>query len=514
MTEFPLFQPSNVYGAGSPYPGWDTALSALYYVYLVLIGLLILFSGHAYLMVLLRRRCHKAKAMPLAAGDDLPRVSLQIPIYNERLLAVQALEAAARIDYPAERLQILLLDGSTDETPSLLAPVVDRLRRQGRNVVHHRRDNARGYKAGAMAEGVGLSEGELIAVFDADFLPGRRFLRRVVPHFVDPRIGCVQTRWGHRNADASLLTRDQSIMLDAYYGTELPARSDCGLVALFTGTCGVWRKECIQAAGGWQADTLVEDMDLSLRAQLCGWRLVYDGTVFTRGELPQSLAGFIRQQRRWVMGHAQICRKHLAGVLLSDWPVRRRLEALVLLFRWAAYPLILAMALLLMPALIVRPELRQMSVLESLGGLVLFLLATSGASIYYMSGQWALHPRTWLRRVLYLPTLVSMTLVLAPNCAWAGLRGVLGRKEPFHKTPRVSEGRPRLQLAEIVLTVVNGLVGLYLLASAGYTFYRAFSIEKWDFLITGVALLVFAAGLTVAALQGLGHIFGAGLRRE
>jgi cellulose synthase/poly-beta-1,6-N-acetylglucosamine synthase-like glycosyltransferase len=396
----------------------------------------------------------------------------------------------------------VLLDGSTDNTSERIAPLVERLRREGRNVVHVLRDNLRGYKAGAMADGLQIAEGELIAIFDADFVPGRHFLRRVVQRFEDPRVGCVQTRWGHRNADASLLTIDQSIMLDAFYGTELPVRSGFGMTSLFTGTCGVWRKAAIVDAGGWQWDTLVEDMDLSIRAQLRLWRIIYDGSVLSLGELPESMPGFIRQQRRWVMGHAQICRKHLWHVLRAPWPLRKRIETTVLLFRWAAYPLILLMALLIMPALIVSPELEQMSAIESVGGLVLFLLASGGASIFYMSGQWTLHPRSWFWRVLYLPTLVALTVALAPSCCWAALGGICGCKEPFRKTPRVGEGPPQLSLSETILTVVSGAMGVYLLGSAAYTCYRAFSIEKWDFLITGAALVLFAAGLLCAAVSG------------
>lgn len=514
MTEFPLFQPSSIYGAGSPHPQWDAALTVAYYVYIVLIGLLIVFSAHAYMMVLLSRRLQsRRRTLPVSEPAGLPSVSVQIPIYNEGALAVQAVESAARLDYPADKLQIVLLDGSTDNTPERIAPLVERLGHEGRNIVHFRRDNLRGYKAGAMADGLQIAEGELIAIFDADFIPGRNFLLRVVPQFDDPRVGCVQTRWGHRNADASLLTRDQSIMLDAFYGTELPVRSGFGMTSLFTGTCGVWRKAAVVDAGGWHGDTLVEDMDLSIRAQLRSWRIIYDGTVLSRGELPESMAGFIRQQRRWVMGHAQICRKHLWHVLRAPWPLRKRIETAVLLFRWAAYPLILLMALLIMPALIVSPELEQMSALESVAGLVLFLLASGGASIFYMSGQWALHPRTWLRRVLYLPTMVAMTVALAPSCCWAALSGISGRKEPFRKTPRVGEGPPRLSLSEIILTAVSGILAVYLLAAAAYTCYRAFSIEKWDFLITGSALVLFAAGLLCAAASGLLSLLRTAARR-
>ena len=502
--EYPLYQPSSIYGAGSPYPAFDVFISVLYYLYIVLICVLMVFSAHAYLFVVLRRRLAKREgAQPAPQPDDLPRVSVQIPIYNEGRLAVQAVEAAARIDYPGDRLQIIFLDGSTDDTPQLVAPIVERLRRQGRNVLHYRRDNAVGYKAGALADGCRLAEADLIAIFDADFVPARSFLRRAVGHFTDPRVGCVQTRWGHRNANASLLTIGQSMVLDSFYGTELPVRSAFNLCNVFTGTCGVWRRACVEDAGGWQWDTLVEDMDLSYRAQLRGWRIVYDQTIATPGELPESFSALMRQQHRWTMGHAQVWRKHIRNVLKARWPLGKKTEALIQLTRWATYPCVLAMAVLMMPALIVNPQLYQASALESALGLLLFLLASGGAMMFYLSGQMVLHPRTWWRRLAYLPVLMGMTLALAPNCCRAIYRGIAGRREPFRKTPRAAEGPQRMLASEMAMTAVNGIVGLYLLACAVATFVAAWRIDAWAFLITAVALLLFAAGLLYAAWDGV-----------
>lgn len=515
MTEYPLLQPSSIYGAGSPHPQWDVALSVIYYVYIAIICVLMIFSLHAYLMVVLRRRVHGRRTrrqMPEPL-PELPTVSVQIPIYNEGPLAVQAIEAAARIEYPDDLLEIIVLDGSTDDTPALVEPIVERLRRKGRHIVHHRRDNAIGYKAGALADGLRLTQAELIAIFDADFVPARSFLKRVVHRFGDPRIGCVQTRWGHRNANASLLTLDQSMILDSFYGTELPVRSGCGFCCVFTGTCGVWRRACIHDAGGWRWDTLVEDMDLSYSAQLRGWRIVYDQDIVTPGELPESISAFLRQQHRWTMGHAQVCRKHIGAVLRADWPLSKKAESVIQLFRWATYPFLLAMAVLMMPALIANPQLRQMSPLESVLGLMLFLIASGGATLFYISGQMALHPRTWWWKVLYLPTLVSMSIALAPNCCLAAFRGLIGQKEPFRKTPRVGQKAPRLLFLEVCLVAANGLLGLYLLGASVYTFVRAFRIEAWEFLITGVALLTFASGLLYAAAGGIRSAYAAGAHR-
>lgn len=513
--DFPYYQPSSIYGSGSPYPVWDAILTCIYYIYLAIILVLMVFSAHAYMLVVLgrrlrRRRLRQMRTQPLP--EDLPSVSVQVPIYNEGQLAVQAVEAAARIKYPADKLQIVILDGSTDSTPEIVGPVIERLRREGRNIIHHRRDNSIGYKAGALADGVRMAEAELIAIFDADFVPARSFLMRVVHHFADPRIGCVQTRWGHRNAGHSLLTLDQSMILDSFYGTELPVRSGYNFSSVFTGTCGVWRKACVEDAGGWQWDTLVEDMDLSYAAQVRGWRIIYDQGVVTPGELPESMSAFLRQQHRWTMGHAQVCRKHLGAVLRAKWPWWKKLEAVVQLFRWATYPGVLLMAALMMPALIINPQLKQMLPLEAAFGLIMFLLASGGATIFYISGQMALHPRTWWWKALYLPTLVSLSLALAPTCCLAIIRGLIGWKEPFRKTPRAGEKAQRLLVSEVCLIAVNALLGLYLLTSSVVTFVAAFRIEAWSFLITGVALLVFSAGLIYAAVGGIRNALVAAAR--
>lgn len=509
--DYPLYQPSSIYGAGSPYPFIDGFLTVLYYVYLAVIVPLMIISLHAYMMVLLRRRLHvRDEPQPPPTLDELPTVCLQVPIYNEGPLAVQAIEAAARVDYPEDKLEIIVLDGSTDTTPALIAPVLERIRARGRRIIHHQRDNSVGYKAGGLAEGVEMTDAELIAIFDADFIPAPSFLRRAVHHFSDPRVGCLQTRWGHRNAGASVLTVTQSVILDSFYGTELPVRAHTGFCTVFTGTCGIWRRECIRDAGGWQWDTLVEDMDLSYRAQLRGWRITYDQSIVTPGELPEDFSAFLRQQHRWTMGHSQVCRKHIGKLLKAPWPLWRKLEGIVQLCRWAAYPLVLAMLILMMPALIINPQLRQMSPLESVFGLLLFVIASGGAAVFYLSGQIILHPRTWLRKLVYMPVILAMTGALAPTCCRAIYRGLMGHKEPFRKTPRVGEAPARVLVSEVWIISATTVVGLYLLVATGITLVAAWQIDAWAFLITAFALLNFAIGLLWAGISGWVSIFRSG----
>jgi cellulose synthase/poly-beta-1,6-N-acetylglucosamine synthase-like glycosyltransferase len=429
----------------------------------------------------------------------MPSVTIQIPVYNEGRLAGGAVEAAAALDSPADKFEVLILDGSTDDTPELLAPVVERCRAAGINVRHHRRDNSKGFKAGALIEGCEMARGDLIAIFDADFCPGRDFLRRTIGHFADPRLGCLQTRWDHRNAEASLLTAGQAIILDAFHGVEAPARSGYNLVTMFFGTCGIWRKSCIEDCGGWQTDTLAEDMDLSIQAQLRGWRVVFDGSVATAGELPESMDGYLRQQHRWTMGHAQVARKLFGPVCRSCLPLGKKVETVLHLFRWLTFPCLLVMALLMVPVLVLNPELKQFSPLESLVGLLILCLGTGAASIFYVMGQTVLHPRSWWRAVLYIPVLVGMGLALAPNNCRAIVQAALGRKEPFRKTPRVGEGPVRLRGVEGYVALVNLAVGLYLAVSAVVTVIVAVRIEAWSFLITAAVLALFAMGLLAGA---------------
>ncbi len=497
---FPVFQPSSVYGAGSPHPELEFLMPVLCAVYVVAVAILMFFSFHLYLIVFLRRRLDRQTRPPVPAlPADLPSVSVQIPVYNEGALAVRGVEAAAALDYPADRLEVLILDGSTDGTPELLAPVVERCRAAGINVRHHRRDNSKGFKAGALIEGCEMSRGDLVAIFDADFCPERNFLQRTVGHFADPRLGCLQTRWDHRNAGASLLTGSQAIILDAFHGVEAPARSASNLITMFFGTCGLWRKSCIEDCGGWQTDTLAEDMDLSIQAQLRGWRVVFDGSVATSGELPQSMDGYLRQQHRWTMGHAQVARKLLGPVLRSAMPLGKKFEAVLHLFRWLTFPCLLVMALLMVPVLVLNPQIKQLSLLQSLIGLLIFGLGTGAASLFYVLGQTILHPRSWPRAVLYIPVLVGLGLAMAPNNCRAILQAALGRKEPFRKTPRVGEGPVRLRGVEGYVALVNLAVGLYLLASAVITVIVALRIEAWSFLLTAAVLALFAVGLLVGA---------------
>jgi cellulose synthase/poly-beta-1,6-N-acetylglucosamine synthase-like glycosyltransferase len=327
-------------------------------------ALLALYASHRWIVLARFARLARAAppAPPAPPADGWPAVTVQLPVYNERLVVERLIDHVAALDYPADRLEIQVLDDSSDDTGARAAAAVARHRSRGVDIVHLRRVDRSGYKAGALAAGLRRARGGLVAVFDADFTPRPDFLRRLVPHFADPRVGMVQARWTHLNAGRSWLTGAQAAMLDSHFLLEHRVRLAGGLFFNFNGTAGVWRRACIEDAGGWSHDTLTEDLDLSYRAQLRGWRFVFDATVAAPAELPADMEGFKAQQRRWAKGSIQTARKLLPRVLASPLPARVKLEAAFHLTSNAAYPLLLALAVLLPPVLLAPATLPRAAV--------------------------------------------------------------------------------------------------------------------------------------------------------
>lgn len=318
--------------------------------------LLLLYSAHRLLTL---RRWARAKSRPRTLDIEparWPSVTVQLPVFNERAVVERLIDAAATLDYPAHLLQIQVLDDSNDETLARARERVEHWRRLGVAIeLHHRHDRA-GFKAGALAAGLKFASGEIIVVFDADFVPGSDFLRRIVPRFSEPRIGMVQARWGHLNRERSTLTAAQAVMLDAHFFLEHDARMSAGLFFNFNGTAGAWRKACIEDAGGWAHDTLTEDLDLSYRAQLKGWRFVAANDIEVPAELPADVLALKSQQRRWAKGSIQTARKVLPALLRSALPARVKLEALIHLTANATYPLLLISGVLLLAVITIPPS--------------------------------------------------------------------------------------------------------------------------------------------------------------
>src|SRR6266403_598962 len=411
---------------------FDLALLIPYFIVLIVLAA---YGAHRYWMVYLYYKHKKNKTTaPPACFDELPRVTVQLPIFNEQYVVDRLLDAVCRLDYPREKLDIQLLDDSTDETIEVARLLVDRYAALGHPVTYLHRDNREGFKAGALAEGLKTAKGEFIAIFDADFVPPSDFLPKCIHHFTDPKVGMVQTRWTHINRNYSLLTEIEAILLDGHFVLEHSARSRSGVFFNFNGTAGMWRRCAIDEAGGWQHDTLTEDTDLSYRAQLQGWQFVYLQDVECPAELPVEMTAFKTQQARWAKGLIQVSKKILPRVLKSDQPFRVKLEAWYHLTANLSYPLMVALSVLLLPAMIIRfyQGWFQMLYID----LPLFVASTCSISSFYLVSQRELFPRTCPRALLYLPFLMALGIGLTVTNTRAVLEALLGKKTPFARTPK------------------------------------------------------------------------------
>ena len=405
-----------------------------------------------------------ARPVPEEARTRWPSVTVQLPIYNERRVVRRLIAAAATLEYPGERLEIQVLDDSTDETTALAAAEVERQRGLGVEIQHVRRTSRAGYKAGALAAGLERSRGELVAVFDADFVPPPDFLRRLVPRLDDPAVGAVQARWTHLNRRESLLTAAQAVMLDAHFLLEHATRARHGLFFNFNGTAGLWRRSCIEDAGGWRNDTLTEDLDLSYRAQLRGWRLAYAREVEVPGELPGDMEALKTQQRRWARGSIQTARLLLPELLRRPLPLRVKLEAMIHLTGYASYPLLLLLGLCMLPLVASFARPGALSMLE----LAVVSLGVIPAAWFLIEGQ-RLAGQPLRRIAIEVPSAFALGIGLSLNNARAVLGGLGSRLGNWERTPKAGSqaeehGPPRYReapwhagLAELALAAYFGV---------------------------------------------------------
>ena len=412
--------------------GFDLALLIPYFMVLIILAA---YGSHRYWMVYVYYKHKKNKTTdPPGRFEQLPRITVQLPIFNEQYVVDRLLDAVCRLDYPREKLDIQLLDDSTDETVEVARILVDRYVALGHPVSYFHRDHREGFKAGALDEGLKTAKGEFVAIFDADFVPAPDFLMKCIHHFTDPRIGMVQARWTHLNRHYSFLTEVEAILLDGHFVLEHSARARTNVFFNFNGTAGVWRRAAIDDAGGWEHDTLTEDTDLSYRAQLKGWRFVYLPDVECPAELPVEMTAFKTQQARWAKGLIQVSKKILPKVLSSDLPRRVKVEAWYHLTANLSYPLMIVLSVLLLPAMIIRfyQGWFQMLYID----LPLFLASTFSISSFYLVSQKELFPRTWPRVLLYLPFLMALGIGLTITNTRAVLEALIGKKTAFARTPK------------------------------------------------------------------------------
>lgn len=440
----------------------DVALLVTYYLVL---SILAIYGTHRlHLVKLLRRNEGNVDA---AAPEKWPSVVVQLPLFNESAVAERLIDACAQLEYPG-RLTIQVLDDSTDATPEIVARAAEHWRARGVDVRHVRRASRAGYKAGALANGLASSDAELVAIFDADFVPPRDLLLRMVPHFDTPSIGMVQARWTHLNRPDNALTRAQAIYLDGHFSVESAARYFSGRFFNFNGTAGIWRRRAIEDAGGWSAETLTEDLDLSYRAQLAGWKFKFLPAVAVPGELPRTLSAFRTQQHRWAKGSAQTSLRLLPEIIRAPLPMRVKLEAMYHLTSNASYPLTLLLALLLVPAMAIRFD-RGAEWLLLLDA-PLFAASTLSILSFYLEGQRRVGERPRLRdfaNVLPFGVGLSVSNTAAVLEGLAQRGGHFVRTMKFGTSTRRFDGRPPLVVGDLILAVFY-LFAFIVLARSGH----------------------------------------------
>lgn len=425
-----------------------------------------------------RKRRKAAQSIQTLSSDELPRVTVQLPVYNELYVVERLIDAVVQLHYPKDKLDIQLLDDSTDETVGLIADKVNAYKQQGFDIEHIRRPDRKGFKAGALAYGLEFAKGEFIAIFDADFVPDPEFLRKTIPHFADARVAIVQTRWEHLNEEFSLMTQLQAFGLNAHFTIEQSGRNATGFLANFNGTGGVWRKAAIADAGGWQSDTLTEDLDLSYRAQLRGWKFVYREDIGSPAELPVAMNALKSQQYRWMKGAAECARKLFGKVLRTPGiSFTMKLHAFFHLFSSATFILVLILGVMSVPLIYIRsqhPEWEWVFVIINLFQFNLLILIA-----FYGIPLWLLKPTTKAKLVWYFPMYSSLMMGLSLHNTIAVIEGYVGRKTPFIRTPKfnVTTAADRWDSNKYVsrqlnwLTLMEGFLSIYFLGGLALAIY-------------------------------------------
>jgi len=484
-------------------------------IYLFALLSLLAYGMNCYLlMICYRRNRHaavrhhkeiKKSFYQNVSSKDWPVVTIQLPVFNERYVVERLITSVCSIDYPRELLEIQVLDDSTDDTVDITRALVTEMKTRGFNIDYIHRQNRSGYKAGALKEGLKTAKGELVGIFDADFIPNPSFLKDTIPYFSDPDVGMLQTRWGHINSDYSLLTRAQSMGIDGHFGVEQASRAWSGFFMNFNGTAGVWRKKTIEDAGGWQADTLTEDLDLSYRAQLKGWKLSFAPDVVCPAEVPVTINAFKSQQHRWAKGSIQTAKKNLGKLFRVDVPLLVKVQAFLHLTHYMVHPMMLLVVLTSIPMLYTQWFFDHLAYPVMI--FTLLCLATLGPSSLYLFSQRILYP-DWKTRIKYLPFLMCLGTGIAVNNTKAVLEALLNVKSGFIRTPKYGINKKgdrwKGKQYSIPLTTVSVLeffLGIYSLA--GLFMFVLFS----KYLVSPF-LLIYTSGFFYVFFLSVKHGYG------
>lgn len=456
----------------------------IYFAILITLGG---YGLHRYWMLYLYYKHRHDDIKPAGKFSTLPKITVQLPLYNEMYVAERLLDAVAALDYPKDKLEIQVLDDSTDQTTEIVERKVAALSRKGFAVTHVHRANRHGFKAGALKNGLELATGEYIAILDADFVPPADLLQKTIQYFTDPKVGMIQTRWGHLNERYSLLTRIQSILIDGHFIIEHTARSRSGRFFNFNGTAGIWRRTCIESAGGWQHDTLAEDLDLSYRAQINGWRFLFLPDIVTPAELPVEMNAFKTQQHRWAKGSIQTCKKMLPALWRSNVPLKVKVEGTIHLTSGFGYIGLLILCLSFHHTAsigTIQASSGNYMTKMMLVDLPLFLAATVSISAFYFCAQKQLHAHWW-KRLLYLPLLMAVGAGLCINNARAVLEAVFNHRTDFIRTPKYGVRDHSSSRAKGHYRTLRGLIP-YLEVALGLYFtwslWEAIRCGQWSLL--------------------------------
>ena len=478
-------------------------------VHYLLVSILCIYGAHRIYHSLAARRLIGSLKAPSLSKDvglfNYPHVTVQLPLYNEKFVVSRIIDCVANLDYPKNKLQIQVLDDSTDESVEIVARQVAHYKNLGFDITHVRRENRRGYKAGALADAMDDVKGDLIAIFDADFTPTSDFLLKSIPFFQNKKVGLVQSRWTYLNSQKNRLTRLQSIMLDAHFGVEQVARYGKGVFFNFNGTAGIWRKETIIDAGGWKADTLTEDTDLSYRAQMRGWKFIYRPEIGSPSEIPENMRAFKVQQHRWAKGTIEVMKKLLPTIWASKIALKNKVEATLHLTANLTYLFMLIDSVFfLLPTVHIRQQMDPN--LLAWFDIPIFAFASLSHAYFFLSGQKRLHGKI-LDKLTIMPTLLATSIGLGVNNGRAVIEALIGYKTGFERTPKTGGNMDKATLkqsykthSEISATLLElSLAILY----SGFLLW-AFSQSYW---IVIPFLLLFAIGFFYTSLLSLKESF-------
>jgi cellulose synthase/poly-beta-1,6-N-acetylglucosamine synthase-like glycosyltransferase len=472
--------------------------------YFIALSILFIFGLHGFLLLYYHRKYKDNIMEPKSELEEIPLVTIQLPLFNEYYVVERLINSVCEIDYPKEKMEIQVLDDSTDETVDLVEKIVNEKKADGFDIEHIRRKTREGFKAGALKEGLKNAKGGFVAIFDADFIPQKSFLKNTLKFFADEKIGMVQTRWEHLNGDYSLLTRAQALALDGHFVIEQTVRNKAGFFINFNGTGGIWRKSCIEDAGNWHADTLTEDLDLSFRAQLNGWKFIFLKDYTSPAELPSEINALKSQQFRWTKGAIETAKKVLPLVWRSTVPLRIKLYSTFHLTNNIVFPFILLAAILNVPLIFIKNS----------GGheiyfafMSVFVLAFMSTFLFYLYSQKDVHP-DWRKRIVLFPVFMAGSMGFALNNSRAVFEGLLNRKSEFVRTPKfkvVGEtdtwiGKKYLSKKIDFAVIVELILAIYCLLGVASSIYFL-EIAALPF------QLLFFIGFSFVSITSLKHAF-------